>query len=65
MASWRFNNLHVKNIITEEQLTEEQLEQLATDCFKAVGWGYAYGPDIAAEGNAPERAAYPLSLIHI
>lgn len=39
-------------------ITEDQLEKLAINWFTETGWTYAYGPDIAAEGDAPERADY-------
>jgi len=39
-------------------ITEEQLEQVTIDWFQQTGWTYAYGPDLAPEGNAAARATY-------
>ncbi|MFZ3018348.1 MAG: type I restriction endonuclease subunit R [Gallionella sp.] len=39
-------------------ITEDQLEQLALTWFQDCGWEYCYGPDIAPDGSAPERADY-------
>ena len=39
-------------------ITEDQLEQLCLDWFKAIGYDYACGYDIAPDGDAPERASY-------
>ncbi len=39
-------------------LNEDALEQLAIDWFGDCGWDYAFGPDIAPDGDAPERAEY-------
>jgi type I restriction enzyme R subunit len=39
-------------------ITEDQLEQLCLDWFKAIGYDYACGYDIAPDGDAPERANY-------
>lgn len=39
-------------------ITEDQLEQLCLDWFKESGYEYAYGLDIAPDGNAPERRDY-------
>ena len=39
-------------------LTEDALEQLALTWFQDVGWEYRHGPDIAADGELPERADY-------
>lgn len=39
-------------------ITEDHLEQLALTWFQAIGWEYCYGPDIAPDGTAPERADY-------
>jgi type I restriction enzyme, R subunit len=39
-------------------ITEDHLEQLALTWFQDAGWEYCYGPDIAPDGNAPERADY-------
>jgi len=39
-------------------ITEDHLEQLALTWFQDSGWEYCYGPDIAPDGTAPERADY-------
>ena len=39
-------------------ITEDQLEQLCLDWFKAIGYEYACGYDIAPDGVAPERIDY-------
>jgi type I restriction enzyme, R subunit len=37
-------------------ITEDQLEQLALTWFQDAGWEYRHGPDIAPDGDTPERA---------
>lgn len=39
-------------------INEDQLEQLCLDWFRAGGYTYAYGPDIAHDGDMPERSDY-------
>ena len=39
-------------------ITEDQLEQLSLKWFQDIGWSYSYGPDIAHDGNSPERSGY-------
>ena len=39
-------------------MTEDQLEQEALAWLKDVGYIHRYGPDIAHDGAAPERASY-------
>lgn len=39
-------------------ITEDQLEQLCLEWFRAGGYECAYGPDIAHDGEAPERGNY-------
>lgn len=39
-------------------ITEDQLEQLCLDWFRAGGYDCAFGPDIARDGDTPERADY-------
>jgi len=39
-------------------INEDQLEQLCLDWFSEGGYEYIYGPDIAPDGEAPERADY-------
>jgi type I restriction enzyme R subunit len=39
-------------------INEDQLEQLCPNWFRVGGYEYIYGPDIAPDGEAPERADY-------
>ncbi len=39
-------------------ISEDHLEQLALTWFQDAGWEYCYGPDLAPDGAAPERADY-------
>ena len=39
-------------------MTEDQLEQEALGWLAEVGYTHVYGPDIAPDGAAPERADY-------
>ena len=39
-------------------MTEDQLEQEALGWLAEVGYTHVYGPDIAPDGSAPERADY-------
>lgn len=39
-------------------ISEEHLEQLCLDWFRAQGYAYAYGPDLACDGDTPERCDY-------
>jgi len=39
-------------------LNEQQLEDLCIDWFQQTGWQFAHGPDIAPEGDLPERADF-------
>jgi len=39
-------------------MTEDQLEKQALEWFREQGYQYAYGPDIAPEGDTPERRDY-------
>lgn len=39
-------------------LTEDHLAIATLDWFKSLGYSIAHGPDIAADGKAPERATY-------
>ena len=38
--------------------TDDQLKLLCIDCFKAQGYQYANGYDIAPDGKSPERDDY-------
>jgi type I restriction enzyme R subunit len=44
--------------VTGEMLTENELEALALTWFQDSGWEYRHGPDIAPDGETPERADY-------
>jgi type I restriction enzyme R subunit len=39
-------------------ITEDQLEQQCLGWFREGGWETVFGPDIAHDGAAPERANY-------
>jgi type I restriction enzyme, R subunit len=39
-------------------LNEQQLEDLCIGWFQQTGWQFAHGPDIAPEGDRPERADF-------
>lgn len=39
-------------------ITEDQLEQICLEWFREGGYEYAFGPDIAHDGEAPERVDY-------
>jgi len=39
-------------------INEDQLERLCTEWFREGGFEYAYGPDIAPDGDSPERVDY-------
>ena len=39
-------------------MTEDQLEQEAIGWLKSLGYHYAFGPDIAYDGESPERTSY-------
>ena len=44
-------------------MTEDQLEQEALGWLADVGYEHQYGPDLAPDGNAPERADYRQVLL--
>jgi len=39
-------------------LDEAQVETVTVEYFRGLGYGYAHGPSIAPDGDAPERADY-------
>ena len=39
-------------------ITEDQLEQICLEWFREGGYEYAFGPDIAHDGETPERIDY-------
>jgi len=44
-------------------MTEDQIEQFAFKRLKALGYAYVYGPVIAHDGEAPERASHEQVLL--
>ena len=44
-------------------MTEDQLEQETLGWLGSVGYAHLYGPDIAFDGNAPERSNYGQVLL--
>lgn len=44
-------------------MTEDQLEQQCLEWFAEGGWEIAHGPDLAPDGQAPERADYRRVLL--
>ncbi|MFH1505984.1 MAG: type I restriction endonuclease subunit R [archaeon] len=42
----------------KSSITEEQVENVALDIFKELGYKVIYGPDIAPDGDKPERKSY-------
>ena len=44
-------------------ITENELEKLALTWFQDAGWEYRYGPDLAPDGETPERDDYRQVLL--
>lgn len=44
-------------------IAEDHLEQLVLTSFQDAGWEYRHGPDIAPDGETPERADYRQVLL--
>lgn len=44
-------------------MTEDQLEQEALDWLKEVGYSHLYGPDVAPDGDSPQRIDYRQVLL--
>ncbi|MGB6012038.1 MAG: type I restriction endonuclease, partial [Desulfobacterales bacterium] len=44
-------------------ITENELEKLALTWFQDAGWEYCCGPDLAPEGETPERGDYRQVLL--
>ena len=40
------------------KITEDDIELLAIDQLEALGWEYVYAPNIAPDGESPERQGY-------
>lgn len=49
--------------VREYGVTEDQLEQQCLEWFAEGGWEIGHGPDIAPDGEAPERADYRQVLL--
>jgi len=45
------------------RITESAIEQLAIGRLEALGYRYVYAPDIAPDGDAPERGSYAEVLL--
>lgn len=45
------------------RITENHIELLAIECLEALGYSYVYAPDIAADGDTPERENYEQVLL--
>jgi type I restriction enzyme R subunit len=45
------------------RITESAIEQLAIGRLEALGYRYVYAPDIAPDGDAPERGSYTEVLL--
>jgi type I restriction enzyme R subunit len=45
-------------------MTEDQLEQICLEWFKTGGYEFAFGRDIARDGDAPERSDYQQVILH-
>jgi type I restriction enzyme R subunit len=45
-------------------LNEQQLEDLCIGWFQQTGWQFVHGPDIAPEGDRPERADFRQVILH-
>lgn len=45
------------------KLTESAIEDFAIELFKDLGYSYCYGPDIAPDGDHPERSSYDEVLL--
>jgi type I restriction enzyme R subunit len=44
--------------MTTAKITESEIEEFAIELLRRQGYGYAYGPDIAPDGDTPERAGF-------
>ena len=44
-------------------ITESELEAQAITWFQDTGWEFRHGPDIAPDGDTPERADYRQVLL--
>jgi len=46
------------------KLTESDIELFAIELLQELGYSYKWGPEIAPDGNAPERNAWDAVLLH-
>ena len=44
-------------------MNENQIEQLAIDRLKAIGYDYIYAPSIAPDSQSPERSSFEQVLL--
>src|SRR6476646_4061038 len=44
-------------------ITESELERIALTWFQDCGWEYRHGPDLAPDGEMPERTDYRQVLL--
>ena len=44
-------------------ITEHSIEKFAIELLEKLGYEYLYAPDIAPDGNAPERESYSQVLL--
>jgi len=44
--------------MSKSRITESQIEKFAIELLEAQGYSYLYGPDIAPDGDAPERESF-------
>lgn len=45
------------------KITENKVEELAIEVFESLGYQYIYAPDIACDGDTPERDSYEQVLL--
>ncbi len=45
------------------KFTEDHVEQACLDWLEALDYGVLHGPDISPDGDAPERAAYDVTIL--
>ncbi|MDD2262494.1 MAG: type I restriction endonuclease, partial [Clostridia bacterium] len=46
-----------------KNISENTIESFAIELFEKLGYQYVYAPDIAPDGNAPERESYSQVLL--
>jgi type I restriction enzyme R subunit len=45
------------------KITENTIESFAIELFEKLGYDYVYAPDIAPDGDMPERESYEQVLL--